>query len=48
MNAAENAVAQRLLLLSLGQSQHQNRQNHRVIGAEQPLEKHQKADSHQI
>ena len=45
---AEDAVAQRLLLLLARQPEHQHRQYHGVVGTEQTLERHQQRDRGEV
>ena len=45
---ADDAVAQRLLLILLRQPQHQHGQHHRVVGAEKPLEHDEERDRDEI
>ena len=45
---AEDAVAQRLLLLVARQPEHENGQHQRVVGAEQPLEQDEQGDREQV
>ena len=45
---ADDAVAQRLLLLRLGQAEHQHGQDHRVVGAQQPFERHEQRDGDEV
>ena len=44
----QDAVTQRLLLLGLREPQHENRQHHRVVRAEQPFEEDQQADGDEV
>ena len=45
---AEDAVAQRLLLLRLRQAEHQDGQDHRVVGAEQAFERDEQGDGDEV
>ena len=45
---ADDAVAQRLLLLRFGKAEHQDRQHHRVVGAQQAFERDQQADGDEV
>jgi hypothetical protein len=45
---SEDAVPERLLLLVPGQTEHQNREHERVVGAQQSLEQHQERDGDEI
>ena len=45
---AEDAVAQRFLLLLARQPEHQHRQHHGVVGTEQALQRHQQRDGDEV
>ena len=45
---AEDAVAQRLFLLLLGQAEDEDGEHHRVVGAQQPFERDQQADGDEV
>ena len=45
---AENAVSQRISLFALRQAEHEHREHHRVVGAQQPLQRHQERDGQKI
>ncbi len=45
---AGNAVAERLALLLARQPEHEDRQDERVVGAEEPLEHDEQADRQEI
>ena len=45
---AEDAVAQGRLLLVTRQPEHQHRQNHRVVGAQQAFEQDQQGDGDEV
>ena len=45
---ADNAVAERLLLLVARQAEHQDREDHRVVGAQKPFEQDEEGDGDEV